>query len=147
MTLGFTGTSRGMMQRQRATVRYLFGELELTDLHHGDCVGADAQADEDAIHYLSAVNIVVHPPTVSTKRAFRQPRAWRLVLDPKPYLKRNRDIVAAGIDGLIAAPKDSVEPRNKRGQGTWTTIGYARQAGRRIWIVFPDGTFREEPAR
>ena len=67
--------------------------------------------------------------------------------DPKPYLKRNHDIVAAGVDGLIAAPKDFVQPASLRGQGTWTTIGYARKAGRRIWIVWPDGTFKTEDPR
>jgi hypothetical protein len=46
--------------------------------------------------------------------------------------------------GHVDAPKDFVEPASKRGQGTWTTIGYARQAKRRIWIVLPDGRVKVE---
>lgn len=60
MILGFTGTSHGMTQRQRATVKYLFCELLLTELHHGDCLGADKEAHNLAL--LMFVNVVVHPP-------------------------------------------------------------------------------------
>ena len=138
MTLGFTGTQRGMAQRQRATVRYLFKELQLTELHHGDCVGADEEANDDA-HGMGAT-VCVHPPIDPKKRAYCRGK----VHQAKPYLERNKDIVAAGVDGLIAAPKDFVRPASLRGQGTWTTIGYALKAGRRVWIVAPDGTFKEE---
>lgn len=144
MTLGFTGTSKGMTQRQRATVRYLFSELKLTELHHGDCIGADAEVHRDVTEVYVDIEVVVHPPTTGVKRAFCAPRRNVYVLDPKPYLKRNRDIVKAAVDGVIAAPKDFVQPKNLRGQGTWTTISYARQAKRRLWVVFPDGTFKEE---
>lgn len=139
---GFTGTSKGMTQKQRATFRYLLNELKVTELHHGDCIGADSQA-----HVLCRelnVHITVHPPIADIKRVFCQARPNVLILDPKPYLVRNRDIVAAGINGLIATPKDFVQPSNLRGQGTWTTIGYARKSRRSIHIIFPDGTFSFE---
>lgn len=142
MIVGFTGTSKGMTQRQRATLRYLLNELQVTELHHGDCVGADAEAHTDAARM--GIELVVHPPTDNKLRAFCDYSLPNTLLPAKPYLLRNRDIVAAGVDGLIAAPKDFVAPVSLRGQGTWTTIGYARQAGRRIWVVVPDGTFREE---
>lgn len=140
MTLGFTGTQRGMTAEQRHKFRLLLIGLGPAELHHGDCVGADAEADTDA----KSLSLVVHahPPTENRLRAFCQPPT--VVHVPQKYLARNRSIVAAGRDGLIAAPKDMQEPDYKRGQGTWTTVGYARQAGRRIWIVLPDGTVREE---
>lgn len=140
MIFGFTGTHFGWTQRQRETVRYLFRELQLTELHHGDCVGSDAQADREA-HACGAA-VYAHPPSDPKLRAFC--KSPTVVLPPKPYLKRDRDIVAAGTDGLIATPRQMQEPASKRGEGTWTTIGYARQAKRHIWIVFPDGTFKEE---
>ena len=143
MILGFTGTSKGMTQRQAATVHYLFGELKLTVLHHGDCVGADAQADR-IVRRMGGILIVIHPPSDEKVRSFCNGVPPHAVREEKPYLARNRDIVAEGVDGLIAAPKDFVQPKSLRGQGTWTTVGYARKAGRRIWIVFPDGTFKEE---
>jgi len=146
MILGFTGTGsskepgKGMTQRQHATVRYLFLELQLHVLHHGDCIGSDAQAHRLA-RELHA-RIVIHPPDNPKARAFCLDADQ--LLEPKPFLVRDREIVAAGIDGLIATPKDFVKPASLRGQGTWTTIGYAQQAKRYIWYVWPDGTFKEE---
>lgn len=132
MILGFTGTSKGMAPRQLKTVRQLLWDVK--ELHLGDCVGADAEAAAEA-GYLG-IKTVGHPPTDGKLRAFLTYSEER---EPKPYLVRNRDIVRDGVDGLIAAPKDFVMPANLRGQGTWTTVTYARQALRRIWIVLPDG--------
>ncbi len=136
MIFGFTGTKKGMTQRQRATVRYLFCELQLTELHHGDCEGADRQAHNLA--WLLNAHLVIHLPSDEKLRAFCA--GAHEIRPALPYLKRNGNIVEEGLDGLIAAPKDFIEPSCLRGQGTWTTIGYARKMGRRIWIVRPDGT-------
>jgi hypothetical protein len=141
MILGFTGTSKGMTQRQRAAVRYLLGELPATTLHHGCCVGADAQAHAMA-RYLRA-RVVGHPP-LDAKKRMPLNVGFDELAPPAPYLVRDRAVVKAAVDGVIAAPKDCALPESLRGQGTWTTIGYARKAKRRVWIVFPDGTFKEE---
>lgn len=136
MTLGFTGTKHGMTDVQLRRVLTLFHELPLTELHHGDCVGADAEA-----HTLARTQgalIILHPPTDVTRRAFC--RDAYEIREPSTYLTRNRHIVQEGIDGLIAAPREMSTPASLRGHGTWTTIGYARQAERKIWIVLPDGT-------
>lgn len=137
MILGFTGTQEGMRPRQLKAVRQLL--YNCTELHLGDCVGADAEAH--AIAAETGTKTVGHLPSNGGRRAFLYYDEER---EPKPYLARNKDIVAEGVDGLIAAPKDFVQPTNLRGQGTWTTIGYARKAGRRIWIVWPDGHVEEE---
>src|SRR6266851_3665315 len=118
-----------MTQRQRATVRYLFHELQVTELHHGDCVGSDAEADKLALEMHA--RIVLHPPTDGKYRAYCNAgregiTAYELRL-ALPYLERNREIVREGVDGLIATPKDFTRPTHLRGQGTWTTIGYAEQ--------------------
>ena len=135
MIIGFTGTSTGMTQKQIATVRYLFTELQVTELHHGECCGADGQANRIAIEL--GIRRVGHPPTDKRKWVYcRTDESW----PEKPYLKRNRDIIGA-TEGLIACPKDFIAPVSNRGQGTWTTVGYARQAGRTVWLVLPDGTF------
>jgi len=137
MILGFTGTSHGMAPRQRKTVHQLL--YDVNTIHLGDCVGADAEAYAEAV--MLGIKVVGHPPSDGKKRAFCDyDEEWA----PQPYLIRNRDIVGAGIDGLIAAPKDYVQPANLRGQGTWSTIGYARLVGRHIWIVFPNGTIKED---
>lgn len=137
MTCGFTGTQHGMKPRQLKAVRQLLFHVSV--LHLGDCIGADAEAHAEAVRL--GVKTVGHLPDDGSKRAhctYDEERA------PKPYLTRNRVIVAEGVDGLIAAPRTFIEPVNKRGEGTWTTVVYARQAGRKIWTVLPDGTVREE---
>lgn len=141
MIIGFTGTKRGMTQRQRATVRYLLAELQMTELHHGDCVGADAQAHQEAL--LRGAAVVVHPPADPKLRAYCS--GFRVtVLEPREYLKRNGDIVDA-CEVLICAPKQKAEQVRS---GTWTTIRYAKKRGRvdekfRIITVWPDGMFEE----
>jgi hypothetical protein len=142
MILGFTGTQRGMTPPQRETLAWLFEHLRLHELHHGDCIGADAQAHglAFALKKRWSVRIVGHPPTSGTKRAYCPDLDFEH--EPADYLIRNLAIVQAGVDGLVACPKDFHEPRSLRGQGTWTTIGYARRKvkNRPRWIIFPDGS-------
>lgn len=134
MTLGFTGTQHGMTSRQLKAVRRLLYKCDV--LHLGDCIGADAQAHEEALH--AGARTVGHPPTDSGKRAFLE---YDEEHEPKPFLKRDDDIVAEGVDGLIAAPHGFVEERRS---GTWATVRRARKAKRCIWIVLPDGNVRKE---
>ena len=129
MTFGFTGTSRGMASRQRKAVRQLLWNV--TEIHLGDCVGADAEAYEEAV--ALGIPIVGHPPSDGKLRAFLTYDDER---EPKPYLIRNKDIVTEGVDGLIAAPRGFVEELRS---GTWATVRAARKLKRRIWIVRPDG--------
>ncbi len=134
---GFTGTSRapGMTPRQLAAVRVLLSNV--TTLHLGDCVNADAQAYEEAL--LLGIKTVGHPPDWKGRRAFCVYDEERR---PRPYLERNLAIAYEGVDGLIAAPKNFIEL--PRGSGTWATIRYARKLKRTIWIVMPDGTVKIE---
>jgi len=136
MILGFTGTSRGMTQKQLATVRYLFNELQLHVLHHGDCIGADAQAHRIAMDLQA--RIVIHPPDDPKKRAFCI--GADEVKPTFPYLVRNHHIVDHSRDGIVAVPFRESEVRS----GTWATIRYARKAKLKIWLVWPDGTFRQD---
>jgi hypothetical protein len=137
MILGFTGTSYGMSSAQLDTVFNLFKGFKSLELHHGDCVGADAQAHSLACTLLA--RIVIHPPSDSRQRAYCD--SANLVHLSYPYLIRNKHIVRDGIDGLIATPFEYTELLRS---GTWSTIRYARKLKRHIWIVFPDGSIREE---
>ena len=137
MILGFTGSSRRITPRQRAAIKYLFRELHLTCLHHGDCINGDYVAHQLALDMHA--RITVHPPDNDTKRAFC--RDADVVMNALPYLTRNHNIVEHGVDGLVAAPGGFEE---KLRSGTWATVRYARRFGRRVWLVFPDGTFHED---
>jgi hypothetical protein len=46
MTLGFTGTQRGMTAHQQERVRALLRAYKPDLFIHGGCVGADDQADQ-----------------------------------------------------------------------------------------------------
>jgi hypothetical protein len=105
--------------------------LEWDDIvHHGDCIGADA--DFHTIALSRGLSIVIHPPENPVKRAYCSPGQ---VMRPKPYLDRNHDIVDS-CTLLIACPStDEEEVRS----GTWATIRYARKVSRTRIIVYPSG--------
>lgn len=139
--VGFTGTQRGCTQRQRDELNDWFGSFTLIDefeLHHGDCIGADAEAHEIARGW--GARVAGHPPTDPKKRAFCRFDEER---EPKPYLDRNHDIVDE-TEWMVAAPGEMEEQLRS---GTWATIRYARKRGRRLIIVHPDGSSAEEDGR
>lgn len=127
-SVGFTGTQRGMSDLQKIELRGLLIEEGATELHHGDCVGADAEAD--AIARELRVAVVIHPPSDTKKRAFCAQKD-DVVWEPLPYLERNRDIVES-CNLLVAAPLGS---RELLRSGTWATVRYARSAGREVVIL------------
>lgn len=127
MIASFTGTRNGMSPQQWSTVHRLLAQ-GVKVLHHGDAIGADAQAHETARHL--GIFIVVHPPTNPRYRAFC---IGDVVLEPADYGVRDRDLVDEG-DFLIAGP---FMPTEERRSGTWQTVRYARKIGRRIIIVDP----------
>ena len=124
--IGFTGTRQGMTLRQQEELKALLpGGCHF---HHGDCIGADAQAHKIARE--KNCYIVAHPSNRSRQRAYCVCNEHLL---PKPPLTRNRAIVEA-VDGLIGAPATSHEVLRS---GTWATIRYARKVGKPIHILEP----------
>ena len=115
--VGFTGTQEGMSYEQTNALRQAL--IGATELHHGDCIGADAQA-HDIAREIGGIRIVIHPPTDPSRRAFKR---GDIIREPKPYLERNHDIVDESAS-LIAAPKSDVEELRS---GTWATVRYARK--------------------
>jgi predicted Rossmann fold nucleotide-binding protein DprA/Smf involved in DNA uptake len=77
-----------------------------------------------------------HPGPDGPARAYCEAEEVR---PQRPYLDRNRDIVAAS-DVLIACPKGPEQRRS----GTWSTVRYARQARLPILIVWPDGEVSDD---
>lgn len=143
LRIGFTGTQEGMSIAQLSTF-YDWFPKSASQFHHGDCVGADENADGIVRMIAPDTTIVIHPPSDSKKRAFcpkNTPRTGTIdIVHPvKPYLDRNKDIVD-DTRYLIATPKGPEELRS----GTWSTIRYARKLGRPIMIIYPDGTVVHE---
>lgn len=133
--MGFTGTRGGMTNRQKKAFMILLENLDPTEFHHGDCIGADANAH--LIADAHAVPIIIHPPEDSKQRAYCLANTPRImILNPKPYLERNHDIVDQ-TDYLVATPRETKEELRS---GTWATIRYARKVNKQVIIIYTDGT-------
>lgn len=132
---GFTGTQRGMNLRQMVALRLMLQTLltdGCTNFHHGDCIGADAEAHTIA-NELGYV-IEIHPPEDGKKRAnmARFATVHPIIMhECKPYLVRNHDIVDACAH-MLAAPLETTEQLRS---GTWSTVRYARRAGCRLYLL------------
>lgn len=123
MKVGFTGSRTGMSQHQKEQFVITFDSLGVTEFHHGDCEGADAEAHDIVREFFPTVKIVVHPPRLPYKRAWKTGDEMR---KPDDYLPRDRNIVHETAY-LIGAPlmDDSTSK-----SGTWYTIRHSWKLGR-----------------
>lgn len=139
MSIGFTGTQKGLTPFQKQKLLSILMRLRRFEslFRHGDCVGADAEANEIAnrLDY----KIILHPPLVRRKRAFCEAKNLK-TLPEKDYLDRNNDI-ANFCNLLIACPKEFKEQLRS---GTWSTVRRARKVCKKMIIIFPDGSIQKE---
>lgn len=135
MRFGFTGTRRGMTANQRESLARILTADRPTEFHHGQCVGADAEAHAAALA-AGVPLIVVHPATDPSLLASDLPAdpGGRVVyLPPRRDLARNKQIVRA-VDRLLAAPAQAEEEIRS---GTWFTVRYARRRGVEVVLLLP----------
>jgi len=136
MIVGFTGTQRGMTPNQKASFNAALDDIDeitlIKEFHHGDCIGADADACEVVKKCFPETEVHRHPPEHSAKRAFTEAD---VDYPKKRYLDRNQDIVDA-CDILIAAPAEIDE---KLRSGTWATVRRARKAHKDLLLIYPSG--------
>jgi len=145
MIVGFSGTRHGMTAEQLHMVDVLLlmsqfrvrrHPAEKFEFHHGDCIGADEEADAAAriCHY----NIHIHPCR-EMGNIFRAGCHLRGVSHMYPIgnsLDRNRAIVDVA-DVVLCAPAEDVErPRG----GTWFTYRYALTRPVDVLLIHPNGT-------
>jgi hypothetical protein len=131
--VGFTGTRFGVTNLQLARMRDLLSALgPFVVVHHGDCIGADAQLH--AIARARGWRVVVHPgPDGDNDRAGCDHDELRA---PLTHMKRNKAIVVES-HRVMAVPKHmTAQPYG----GTWKTIEMTRKAKKPLVIVFPDGS-------
>lgn len=148
MDVGFTGTQDGMTDDQKYVVKQLLWYLKPSIVHHGDCIGADAEFHGICRRLPWDVRIVGHPGMDrrgrSLKRAYCDVDGCNPTL---PYLDRNRMIIYHS-NILIATPKGFEEELRS---GTWMTIRLAKAKAMFRDVVFPDGTvehgFAEQPTK
>jgi len=146
LVAGFTGTRRGLTTPQEVALERVVRDLGLAEGHHGDCEGAD-YAFHVMLLMFHVPHVVIHPPIDTRYRAdcerFQSRWTKMTVMPPRDYLVRNHRIVNVA-QTLIGAPRMSERPTSLRGEGTWTTIGYAERAGIPRVLVLPNGTVRRE---
>jgi len=139
--IAFTGTQEGMTTRQHRRLSsglYVLKEDGYTLFMHGDCIGADEEADALA---RPLFNMQIHPPTDESKRAFC--KGTHTMMPAMPYLARNKCMVTLG-GVLVACPRGLVE---EWCSGTWSTVRYARKLGVPIIIIKPTGLVTKERGR
>lgn len=129
MRLGFTGTQIGMNPFQKFILTEIIKSFSPVDeFHHGDCIGADADAHAIALLYVTS--IVIHPPIDSSKRAFCHGHKF---YPEKQYLDRNYDIVIMS-DIMIGTPRSNTEYLRS---GTWSTIRKSKKLQKHLFIIYP----------
>lgn len=138
MKIGFTGTQKGMTNRQKlALMSYLYNnDIDVDEAHHGGCIGADAEFQELMTVIYGPYAIHIHPPENKSKvddpgNYFRVP--GNQIYQPRPYLVRNKDIVNS-VDIMFAAPGQKKEILRS---GTWSTIRYTRKIGKELVVIYP----------
>lgn len=137
MIVGFTGSQEDLSLIQFDLLVEVLAEFEeITEAHHGDCVGGDLAFHLVVEELRPDVELHVHPPTTPNKRAFCMGDVKH---EMKEYIDRNHDIVDA-CDILIACPKMKEVLRS----GTWATVRYARKTGKPIAILWRDGKYTYE---
>ena len=119
LRIGFRGTRHGMTDRQKEDLRQILAESRPDEFHHGDFVGADAEAHGIVRTAYPAIRVVIHPPIRKTFRAFCQGDEER---PARGYIARNRELVGT-CHILVAAPRSMEE---QQGSGTWAVVRYAR---------------------
>ena len=129
-TVGFTGTRRGMTYSQIVRVTRLINMHQPQVVHHGDCIGADAQF-HDICLACGTCEIVIHPPTNTSMRAYC--KGATNILNPTAYLDRNKKIVNLS-NFLIACPMQKEEQLRS---GTWSTIRFAKKTDTDVVIIYP----------
>jgi len=127
VVVGFVGSRIQLTPTQRDEITNILRALDVAEVRHGDCFGADAEFHDIAT--TLGLSIVVHPPVNRTLRVHKTETTLR----PKPYARRNRDIVDA-IDVLIACPKESEEQPLS---GVWAAVQYARKRGKKVQLITP----------
>ena len=124
---------------QKFVLGILLNIFRPIEFHHGDCMGADAEARDIAEFFRKCINlkIVIHPSDINSKRAFKNGNRILNSLNP---LLRNKNIVYIS-DVIGAAPNQEHEILRS---GTWATIRYAKKINKPLIIIHPNKEFETE---
>lgn len=130
VSVAFAGSRHGMTRAQRIAVSTLLRIWGASLLVHGDCVGADSDADWIAERLV--ISRVIHPGNIEAMRAHCERRGALQLSPPMHPLDRNR-MIPRWCDVLIACPRAT-------SRGTWHTVGLAAAMYKPIVVIDEAGT-------
>ena len=119
--IGFTGNRYGLNSEQKVQIISILDKYNNLIVSHGDCVGSDTDFHNLCLNYKNEyphkkIMIHIYPSNDPKFRAFNKSE---FIMDEKPYLQRNLDIVK-NSSILIACPNDKNKEQIR--SGTWSTI-------------------------
>ncbi len=137
ISVGFSGTRRGLTFPQTQAVLAIMHGLEPDEAHYGDCSGGDEEffliCNDSALSWAKrGVVTIGHPSDLEDQRAHTMPD---VMLQPLPPLERNQNIVDKTTHMIIAPWNFQEQLRS----GTWATKRYSDKAKRETFIVYPNG--------
>ena len=134
ISIGFTGTRRGMSKSQSLRVFSIIngGKDSISEAHHGCCIGGDAEFHE--MCQILGVGIHGHPPI--DKKFMAELTGYKNLAESNDYLTRDRHVVKSS-SLLISAPYTMAPIPHS---GTWYTTNYAEKKKKHIIIVYPNGS-------
>lgn len=130
MVIGFTGTIVGVTSERLSHLRSRLAralDRGFDTVHHGDCVGADAQFHDIAAGLGFCV--VIHPPANPKLRAHK---IGDSMMPELGYIARNHNIVDAA-NVMIACPKNPAQEELR--SGTWATVRYTRKQNKLVIFI------------
>lgn len=147
--IGFTGSRAGMTGAQQQAFVRLLDSLGASELLHGACIGADADAARLAS--IAGIRCVAYPgrsahDAADGPRPDRDQASMDLAHETRAELThfaRNRAIVEAS-DIVIATPSYPGPITRETKGGTAYTYWQAVKARKRIIVIWPDGSTTEE---
>jgi hypothetical protein len=116
------------------------GLMPLCDeFHHGSCQGVDVEAARLVRKgFVAHITIIAHPGPKSDPHQ-EDSGVDDVKLPGKSHFARNRDLVAV-CDELFAFPGEQWAGVVPDRGGTAYTVSQAVRAGKKLTIVYPDGT-------
>lgn len=145
-TLAFTGTREGMTERQKAALALRVAGLAPRVFLHGGAEGADTEAHDTILEYVTsaAAVIEVYPCNTWRRDVWRDSYRRQLVFEAgrdfivhpiMEPLARNH-VMVDRCNHLLATP---AQPEEQHRSGTWATIRYARSKCKPVTLILPDG--------
>ncbi len=132
--IGFTGNRKGLNPEQSEQIIKILNNYSNIIVSHGDCIGSDTDFHNICVKYKESnpdkkIQIHIFPPDKSVLKAFNK---GDMIMNPKPYLERNLDIIL-NSSILIGCPID--KNKEELHSGTWSTIRKAIKHKLQIYIL------------